>query len=90
VSEAEAPRIRRYIFHRRRLKTFYSSYIKFGGGKNQFRQIVTFAKKRVYSRTAMFVALLNQTTTSEYKALTKLIIRDAVKKGVVPIMINAQ
>lgn len=74
-----------------RLKTFYNAYVKNGGRqRNQFEQIAEFAKQRVYSRTAIFVALLNGTNGAESLELTKLLTTAAASKGIIPIMASAQ
>lgn len=73
-----------------RLKTFYNAYINRGGQRNPFEQIAEFAKQRVYSRTAIFVALLNGTNGAESLELTKLLTTAAASKGIIPIMASSQ
>ncbi len=64
------------------LKTFHNAYTKGGYNIGQFNQIVEFAEKRVYSRTAVMVALYSG-SSSHQKALRKLLLKAAKKKVVV-------
>ena len=74
-----------------RLKTFYNAYVRGGKKKrNQFLQIVEFAEKRVYSRTAIFMALFDSTNAAQKAALTKLISREAAKRKILPVMVSVQ
>lgn len=74
-----------------RLKTFYNDYVLNRGGKrNQLQQIVRFAADRVYSRTAVFLALKDETTAAEKAELSALLIREGVDEGAIPIMVSAQ
>ena len=72
------------------LKTFYNAY-KTGGGynRNQFRQIVQFADDRVYTKTAVFLALLKGNKTHR-SGLTYLMNSYAIPKGVIPVVVSAQ
>jgi hypothetical protein len=56
----------------------------------QFISIVAFAQDRVYSRTAIFVALLDQTNKDQKAVLTALLTRAATNKQIIPIMVSAQ
>ncbi len=88
-------RIKAYLIGESKLSltTFYNAYVKNGGyNKNQFNQIIRFAKDRVYSRTAVFLALYNggkKSSRRNQAELSRLLAREAVKKGVVPIMVSA-
>ena len=62
-----------------------------GKQKRQFEAITNFASKRVYTRTAVFLALYSGGSQSTFyqKALGELLGEAAVKKRVIPIMASA-
>ncbi|NPU92354.1 MAG: PKD domain-containing protein [Gammaproteobacteria bacterium] len=72
------------------LKSYYDAYVR-NGNATQFRNIITFAEKRVYTRTAVFLALYNGGRNSaQYQAaLQSLLNRTALRKGVAAIMVSA-
>ncbi|WP_196158931.1 putative Ig domain-containing protein [Reinekea sp. G2M2-21] len=71
------------------LSTFYKAYKNGGYNENQFRQIIEFAQKRVYARTAVFLALYSG-KASERAALSALLNSYAIPKGVIPVMVSAK
>lgn len=74
-----------------RLKTFYNDYVLNRGKKReQLRQIAKFASDRVYSRTAVFLALKDGTTAAEKGELSAILVQEAVKAGAIPVMVSAQ
>lgn len=72
------------------LKTFYDAYVK-GKNRRQFNNIMEFAQHRVYARTAVFLALYNGGKNSALiqRELSLLLTREAVARGVVPVMVSA-
>lgn len=72
------------------LKTYYDAYVK-GGNRRQFNNIMEFAQHRVYARTAIFLALYNGGKNSALiqRELSLLLTREAVARGVVPVMVSA-
>lgn len=74
------------------LKSFYNAYRHDGGRqRSQFNAIIQFAKKRVYSRTAVFLALYNggKQSSQHQRQLSQLLSREAVSEGVIPVMVSA-
>lgn len=72
------------------LKTYYDAYVK-GKNRRQFNNIMEFAQHRVYARTAIFLALYNGGKNSALiqRELSLLLTREAVARGVVPVMVSA-
>ncbi len=74
-----------------RLKTFYNDYVQNRGGKRgQLVQIAKFAADRVYSRTAVFLALKDGTTAAEKGELSAILVKEVVEEGAIPVMVSAE
>ncbi len=83
-------RIKAYLIGETKLslKTFYNAYVKNGGyNREQFDEIIQFADDRVYTKTAIFLALYAG-KGSHQASLSKLLNAKAVSKGVIPIMVS--